>query len=72
MIVARQGSPFSGLLVREDTGVAERRRADLLGDIWVMNADGSIRVNLTNHPAVDVLPAWLPRLVASPSLVASP
>ena len=46
--------------------------ADPLGDIWVMNADGSIQVNLTNHPAVDVLPAWLPRLVASPSLVASP
>ncbi len=31
-----------------------------------------VQVNLTNHPAVDVLPAWLPRLVGSPSLVASP
>ncbi len=49
-----------------------RRRDDPLGDIWVMNADGSVQVNLTNHPAVDVLPAWLPSLVGSPSLVASP
>ncbi len=57
---------------RVDIRLVFAAHADLLGDIWVMNADGSIRVNLTNHPEVDVLPAWLPRLVASPSLVASP
>jgi len=29
-------------------------------DIWVMNADGSSPVNLTDHPAEDKYPAWSP------------
>jgi hypothetical protein len=29
-------------------------------DLWVMNADGSNPVNLTNSPASDVQPAWWP------------
>jgi len=29
-------------------------------DIWVMNADGSNPVNLTNHPGDDKYPAWSP------------
>jgi Tol biopolymer transport system component len=30
------------------------------GDIWVMNADGTGEVNLTNHPAIDAHPDWSP------------
>ena len=29
-------------------------------DIYVMNADGSSAVNVSNHPAVDWFPAWSP------------
>jgi Tol biopolymer transport system component len=29
-------------------------------DIWVMNADGTDQVNITNHPAEDIYPAWQP------------
>lgn len=29
-------------------------------EIWVMNADGSNRVNLTNHDEDDILPRWSP------------
>jgi TolB protein len=29
-------------------------------EIYVMNADGSGQTNLTNHPALDVYPAWSP------------
>ena len=29
-------------------------------DIYVMNSDGTIEVNLTKHPANDVFPAWSP------------
>jgi dipeptidyl aminopeptidase/acylaminoacyl peptidase len=30
------------------------------GDIWVMNADGTGEVNITNHPAIDAHPDWSP------------
>ena len=30
------------------------------GDVFVMNADGSGRTNLTNNPAYDIDPAWSP------------
>jgi len=29
-------------------------------DIWTMNADGTVRVRLTDHPAEDFDPAWSP------------
>ena len=29
-------------------------------DIWVMNADGSVQRDITNHPASDIMPAWSP------------
>jgi hypothetical protein len=32
------------------------------GEIYVMNADGSGQKNLTNNPAYDVSPSWLPFL----------
>ena len=30
------------------------------GDIYVMKADGSGQINLTNNPALDAHPAWSP------------
>lgn len=33
---------------------------DESADVWAMNADGSAPVNLTNHPAYDVAPAFSP------------
>ena len=37
-------------------------------EIYVMNPDGSAQTNLTNHPAWDSFPSWLPITVATPTL----
>ena len=36
-------------------------------EIYVMNADGSAQTNLTNHPAGDNIPSWLPVTVTTPT-----
>ena len=40
--------------------IAFRADIDGNGDIYVINADGTGRVNLTNNPASDWSPAWSP------------
>ncbi len=37
-----------------------RDDAKVINDIYVMNADGSNIVNLTNHPKADAYPSWSP------------
>ena len=32
----------------------------MIADINVMNADGSNRINVTNHPAIEANPSWSP------------
>ena len=41
-------------------------------EIYVMNADGSAQTNLTNHPAGNNLPSWLPITVATPTPTPTP
>ncbi len=40
-------------------------------EIYVMNANGSAQTNLTNHPAWDRLPSWLPISVTTPTPTAT-
>ena len=44
----------------ENGKIAFVRELDGNSDIFVMDADGSNQVNLTNHPAGDFAPAWSP------------
>lgn len=44
----------------DGTRIAFTSRRDENEEIYVMNADGSDQVNLTNHPAKDCEPGWSP------------
>ena len=35
---------------------------EMNAEIYVMNADGSEQINITNNPAYDGYPSWLPLL----------
>jgi Tol biopolymer transport system component len=37
-------------------------RRDGNAEIYVMNADGSDQVNVSNHPQSDFLPSWQPQV----------
>ena len=47
------GTKLAFQLVDESTGVQ-------IGDLYVMNADGSGRVNINSNPAYDTDPTWSP------------
>ncbi len=51
----RERNPWINPLLPPDP-----RRSPYSGDIYVMNADGSGLINLTNHPAHDDSPSWSP------------
>ena len=48
-----------------DNYVQIGNRRSYNSEIYVMNADGSAQTNLTNHPAGDGSPSWLPITVAT-------
>ena len=61
-------APTGGLAVGRDgsgatpgaSGLAGQIAFAHEGDVWVMNAHGSDRTRLTDHPAEDFDPAWSP------------
>lgn len=52
------------VLDEKDYGKDGRGRSEYNSEIYVMNADGSDLINLTNHPAYDGYPNWSPFLKA--------
>ncbi len=44
----------------ETTRSRRTKKPDYAGEIYVMNADGSSKQNLTNNPALDFRPSWSP------------
>lgn len=57
-VVARQGEASSDWAARSKITFETDRDGD--HEIYVMNADGSNQVNLTNNPALDAAPVWSP------------
>lgn len=44
-----------------DTSRGSRKeQPEYAGEIWIMNADGTEKQNLTNNPAIDSSPSWAP------------
>ncbi len=39
---------------------SRKEQPEYAGEIWIMNADGAEKKNLTNNPAVDSSPSWSP------------
>jgi len=56
--VARQGEESSDGAAMSKIVFETDRDGD--HEIYVMNADGSNQVNLTNNPALDAAPVWSP------------
>ncbi|MCJ7509611.1 MAG: hypothetical protein MUP14_01810, partial [Dehalococcoidia bacterium] len=50
---ATAGAPAAGK-------IAFQSNRDGNDEVYVMNADGSGQINLTNNPAADAFPAWSP------------
>jgi Tol biopolymer transport system component len=44
----------------DGTKIAFKRTSYGNGEIYVMDADGSNQINLTNNPADDSMPSWSP------------
>ena len=57
---------------RRDNYVQIGDRISYNSEIYVMNADGSAQTNLTNHPAGDNIPKWLPVTIAASTPTATP
>jgi Tol biopolymer transport system component len=53
-------SPSEAIVPGPNGLIAFESSRDGNNDIYVMNPDGTIEQNLTNHPANDVFPAWSP------------
>ena len=59
-VIQSDGSRLAVIEAQGNARIAFKSDRDGNSEIYVMDADGSNQVNLTNNPATDSIPSWSP------------